>query len=127
VTLRDFLIAGAARPFAWGVCDCSLWPADWLVESRGVDPVPDLRGTYSCWIGAIRRVRRAGGLAWIFGPRLEAIGMRATLAPAPGDLGVVKVGPHLVGAVRTPSGRWAVKRESGVIIAPFETVLAWTF
>ena len=121
-----FLREGAARPFVWGACDCSLWPADWVASRVGFDPAADLRGTYSCWLGAVRRMRRAGGLPWLFGPRLEACGMRPTNEPAPGAVGVVLAPMGLVGAVRTKHG-WAVKREQGVIIAPYRTVLAWDF
>ncbi len=126
MTLPEFLVEGASKPFVWGVCDCSLWPADWIATSRGCDPAADLRGTYSCWMGAVRRIRRSGGLAWIFAPRLEAIGMRATIRPRFGDLGVVQAPMGIVGAIRAQSG-WAVKRETGVMIEPFETIAAWAF
>ena len=108
------------------MCDCSLWPADWVALRVGFDPAADLRGTYACPTGAIRRMRRAGGLAWLFGPRAEACGMRVAAAPRPGDIGVVRAPAGFVGAIRTTRG-WAVKREHGVIVAPYPTILAWTF
>ena len=38
MTLAEFLREGAAKPFVWGRCDCSLWPADWVASQVGFDP-----------------------------------------------------------------------------------------
>ena len=124
--LATFLREHAASPLVWGEDDCSLFVANWLRASRGVDPALDLRGTYSCWLGAIRRIRRAGGLVWLFGPRLEAIGMHVTDAPQSGDVAVVSAPAGDVGAIRTAHG-WAAKTTGGVIVAAFEPVMAWMF
>ena len=45
--LNEFLARARQREFIWGVHDCCLFAADWVLEQTGVDPAAQFRGTYS--------------------------------------------------------------------------------
>lgn len=75
-----------ARPFEWGVHDCTLFAADCVLAVTGVDHAADFRGKYTTEIGARKLLLRAGGLEAI------AIGsLGAEIHPAlaqAGDVGM---------------------------------------
>ena len=49
------------QPFEWGVNDCCLFAADWLVILTGIDPAADVRG-YTGELEAWRIVKDKGGV-----------------------------------------------------------------
>ncbi|MQT13635.1 DUF6950 family protein [Segnochrobactrum spirostomi] len=53
--LREF-----RTPFAWGVADCVTWAADCALALTGVDPIADIRGTYTTERGAQRILVKRG-------------------------------------------------------------------
>lgn len=77
--------------FDWGVRDCLLRLADWVVVARGVDPAADLRGSYSTMLGAARIVRDAGGMVPLMDQRLSSVGIRRTTEPGRGDIAVLSI------------------------------------
>lgn len=59
---EDRLIAKSMRPhkFEWGVCDCALDGADWVLEITGVDIARKFRGKYKTLRGAVGALKRYG-------------------------------------------------------------------
>ncbi len=49
-------------PFAWGVNDCCLFAADWVLAATGRDLAAEYRGQYATALGALRFVESAGGV-----------------------------------------------------------------
>lgn len=100
--LSVFLRAREIMGFEWGVNDCALFAADWVLECTGVDPAAWYRGRYNTEIGAGRALIEAGfsgGLAdavtAVLGPGSDKVLMaqRGDVAIMPNDgspaLGVV--------------------------------------
>lgn len=50
-----------SRPFAWGPCDCCTAACDVFAALWGIDPMAPVRG-YGGPLGALRMIRRAGGM-----------------------------------------------------------------
>lgn len=124
--LAAFLREGAARPFAWGACDCCTFACAWIERRRGVDPSAPWRGRYRSVRGALRQMRRGGGdLLAVVTKAMRSAGLNETSDPQPGDVGVVRTPAGLALAIRTPLG-WAGKAESGVVTAPYPCLLAWS-
>lgn len=49
-------------PFAWGVNDCCLFAADWVLAATGRDIAADYRGRYTTALPAMRFVELGGGV-----------------------------------------------------------------
>ena len=119
----DALVSTSLRlPFAWGVHDCCLFAANWVLAATGTDPAADVRGTYSTAAQASALVQRLGGL--------QALGARAGAAVAPllaqaGDVGLVHDGERDLLAVCT-GPHWVAPTRRGLAVLPFNTAtLAW--
>lgn len=121
--LADYLRASGARPFAWGACDCCTWVCDWVVLRRGVDPAARWRGRYRTARAAHRNLKN--GLVSVASESMASAGLSATDDPQPGDVGVVLTGQGQSLAIKTVTG-WAGKAETGVVVAPFPVLAAWT-
>lgn len=126
-----FLKDMARRPFVYGHTDCALFVADWMLsQGRNHDPAEDYRGTYDSEATCDRVLRSRGGLLRIFRSLAADLGLQRTVCPEPGDVAVVRIytseGSRHYGAVRTPSGRWAVKCTRGILIlTSVKVVAAW--
>lgn len=126
MTLADYLRAGAARPFVWDACDCCSWACAWVLLRRGVDPSAAWRGRYRTARGALRHIRRAGGdLLAVASAAMADAGLVVTSSPQPGDIGVILSAQGQALALRTPTG-WAAKASVGIIVAPFDSLRAWS-
>lgn len=105
MTPRDFIAAASRQPFAWGRHDCLLLAADWVRTATGRDPAEAWRGTYASALGALRLIRRAGGLEALARTAMSSAGgagFPETTAPRDGDVAIV------AGAVEHRKGRpWA--------------------
>jgi hypothetical protein len=123
--LRAFLLRSAALPFVWGERDCSLWPAEWIAERRGVDPAASLRGRYDTALGCARLLRREGGLARLASRLAADVGLHETNAPRSGDVACVVMGRHEVLAIRTAL-RWAGKSPGGITLFSAPVIVAWS-
>ena len=53
--------------FIWGAADCMLSIGDYIAERGGEDVTGMFRGTYSNSIGAMRHMRRFGGVGGLIG------------------------------------------------------------
>lgn len=125
MTLAEHLALGARTPFAWGVCDCSLWVADWIAARRGIDPAAHLRGRYATARGARRAVHRAGGMEAMMRDALASAGLSETADPRPGDVALVQghAGPTM--AIRGARG-WHLKAPHGIAYGPRTLIQAWS-
>jgi hypothetical protein len=124
MTLPTFLTTLAGRPFRWGRTDCCLVLADWLLASgRNRDVAEHLRGTYHDEVGC-GAVLSAGGGVLRIGRRLADEACLERIDPrdaGPGAIAVVRHGrdgeaARHYGAIRTPSGRWAIKATDGLLM-----------
>lgn len=124
--LADFLRAETAKAMAWGQWDCGLRIADWLVERLGVpDPAAHLRGRYtdqqSCeaLIGSPYPI--------VIARLIRGAGLKATINPQAGDVGIIRSNGTMVGAIRTAGG-WTFPTAKGILrLHPDQTrcALAW--
>lgn len=60
--LIDLIEARKTQPFAWGINDCCLWPADAVLAMTGRDPASAYRGAYANARAAQTALARVGGL-----------------------------------------------------------------
>lgn len=116
-SLSTFLRADAARPFAWGVRDCGLRLADWVLFRRGVDPAADVRGTYGD-AEELAALMGWGGLPRFVDRIACRAGLVRTSAPVPGDIAVISLrGQAPQGAIRL-NGGWSILADGGVARVP---------
>ena len=131
--LADWLAREGARPVVWGVNDCCLFVADWVVAVTGRDPATPWRGAYRGERAAHRILTRGGGLLAVVAPAFDGVGLARTDDPLTGDIGVVvapvavrrgRIVERPVAALRV--GRlWAVKSQSGIAAGEFVALAAW--
>lgn len=130
MTLGEYLTRAAARPWIWGKEDCSSFPADWIFEQTGVDPMDAWRGGYVSESEANDLIAQAGGLAVLFGEGIDPIWPR-THEPREGAVGVISLpgadgAPIDVGAIHT-GRRWSIKSPRGLalISSPLTVRAIW--
>lgn len=117
----------------WGVCDCILWPADWVVVSGWPDPAAPWRGRYRTALGAGRIAASAGGLEPMWLEQAARIGLAQTDRPIAGDVGLLRretrgCGPTLrgiVGGIYLGGGEWASRTPGGVRTGRAKAIRAW--
>jgi hypothetical protein len=124
-----FLQRYASRRFQYGACDCCTFLADWILATgRNRDPAEGYRGTYNDEASCLAVLRAAGGLLRLV-RYLAADFCLARVEPATAPCGAIAVVRHQgrhFGAIRTPSGRWAIKCNDGlVMLRDVRVVAAW--
>lgn len=130
MTLGEYLARAAARPWCWGAEDCSTFPADWILDQDGSDPMAAWRGLYASESEAHDLIAQAGGLAVLFGEGIDPIWARCEAARE-GAIGVISLagedGAAIdVGAIHTGK-RWTIKSPRGLalITAPLAVRAIW--
>lgn len=126
-TLYACLHRWMAQPFVWGVSDCSLAVADYLVALGYADPAADLRGQYDNAASCHRLTGWLRDPVAAVRPRFETIGLVPTTEPQRGDVGVIRI--RAEGAVTVVTAvclgeNWAVKGEHRVTVGQALDVLA---
>lgn len=127
--LTPFLRDLAARPFAWGECDCALALGAWWAANHGVDPTLRLRGSYHDEESCAALLARSGHLPRAAARLAREAGAKRSDGASPGDFAVIRFGDRWYGAIRAQSGRWVVKGSNGVIALPaasVRVVIAWS-
>lgn len=123
----SYLRAAAGQPFAWGMLDCSLFMAGWVLARTGIDPAAALRGRYGTERGALRLARRLGGMEAVARRQMAAAGFATTREPVPGDVGIIahpQIGPTC--AILSEIG-WLTKTPAGVRGgAHYPVIVAWS-
>lgn len=115
--LGDHLKLAAETPWEWGVSDCSTFPADWILDQTGRDPMAEWRGLYGCEFEVYRLIAEAGGLVNLFSRGIDPIWPRAKEV-SEGAVGVVSLngedGVRIdLGAIHTGK-RWAIRSPRGL-------------
>lgn len=123
--LSAFLRADAVRPLVWGVRDCGLRLADWVLACRGLDPAAGVRGRYSDAAG-LARLMGWGGLPRFVDRLALGAGLCRTQKPRRGDIGVIAIaGLPPQGAIRV-SGGWSILADGGVArVSDAHVIAAW--
>jgi hypothetical protein len=117
MTLATFLSADAARPFEWGVRDCGLRLADWVLARHGVDPAADVRGAYNN-ADELAVLMGWGGLPRFVDRLARHAGLERVSEPKPGDIAVISLREQPPqGAIRLDRG-WSILADGGVARVP---------
>lgn len=132
--LAAWLDQAVDTPRQWGVHDCNLWPADWVVRCGHADPAAEWRGLYTTPLGAARLVEDAGGMTQLWCDAANGVGLVVTPRPLAGDVGLIEVmtsdrDPLAIfgrcGAICMGAGQWAVVSEHGLFMAQRPVIAAW--
>lgn len=114
--LKAFLAALAREPFAFGTTDCASILGRWWELNHGRNPAAHLVGTYSDTAGCLAVLILNRGLLRLVQAICRSVGAKRTNEPKPGDVAVVNWSRRHFGAIRTPSGKWAIKATDGLVI-----------
>jgi hypothetical protein len=103
-----------------------MFVAEWVREQVGQDPAEPWRGRYSTERGALRRLRKAGGMIALVDTGLNAVGMTRTATPGRGDVAVVCGAEGETGAIIT--GEFSASLgQRGLFFRKAPIVGAWSF
>lgn len=123
--LSDFLRAQAALPFSWDGGHCLSMLGDWYRITTGRDPIPEFRGRAMTEDDCAAVLAAAGGLARFVARRCRDLGAPRVHAPAPGCIAVVRYQGQHFGALRTATGRWAIRGPRLIVTRDCRLVAAW--
>lgn len=132
--LEAFLEAETAAAFEWGVRDCWLLPADWVLARTGRDPAAPWRGRYASALGATRLINRGGGPEAFAGASLGACDWVRSASVRRGQVGLVMaaietthgVRQALVGGIALGGGWWATRNgPGGLVMGLAEPMVFW--
>lgn len=133
VSLDAFIARSRRRPWQWGVADCAMWAADWVLEATGIDPATRYRGAYHDADRAQALLKQEGGYVPLIGWRMDQAGFQRTQSPQTGDIGIVNAPVGLcdrmpvvgtICAIRRGS-MWVARSARGLHHQDFPLVTAW--
>lgn len=134
--MKDFIAEGGLVPWRWGEHDCTIRPADWVLERRGLDPAFSFRSAYATAEECRALLKREGGLVRLVSRAMAECGLAETAAPVLGDVGIVsapiavrgrRVLNAPVGAICAGDGQWAVLLENqGYGVGEATPLAAWS-
>lgn len=131
--LDPFFNARRDVPFAWGVHDCCLFPADAILALTGVDIADDFRGKYHDEASAFALIQSVTGgstvadaAAWCANKH-GLVELQYPLMAQRGDLVVVQNGENLIAGLVHLNGKHVVSiAESGPVpLSILSIVRAW--
>ena len=114
--LAGYLREAAGRRFGFGEWDCALFCAEWVRRRKGVDPAAALRGHYHTPLGALRLLRRHGGLVALFDSCANRVGAVRYASLRRGDVAIVESGGALVSGIVTGPCIACLGAERGIVI-----------
>lgn len=118
--ISDYLAQVGPEPFAYGAMDCAQFVGRWVELVRGEHP-GSVVGGYRGEDEARAIIRRHGGVRKLARYLVDQNGMVAVDAPRPGDIGVVSIGKRrLAFGIYAGSGKWVVKTDRGLCVAPLK-------
>jgi hypothetical protein len=131
--LPAFLAARKAAPFAWGVNDCCMFPADAIQAITSTDIAGDFRGKYTDQASALALIKTVTGGTTVAdaaahcATKAGLVEWKFPLQAQRGDLVVLQDGANLIGAIVSGDGRYAVTAaEGGMKYFPLRQVTrAW--
>lgn len=101
LTLDSFLMAASERPFSWSSWDCLSWFGEWIAQSHGINPAVPFTRRYSTDRGALRLIRKHGGMAGVVDAAVTPLGIGRTDDPQPGDIAIVDAPEGEMGGIVT--------------------------
>lgn len=114
-----FIESRRFQPFQWGVNDCALFAADWVLLLTGVDHAEGLRGQYHDEAGAQRLIARAGGM--------QAFARKLPEKPAglvqKGDVVLALIDERLTFGLALGNGHWCAPGERGLVFRQMSDVV----
>lgn len=122
--LTEFLARAEARRFQPGEWDCCLMVADWVRECTGIDGAAPWRGRYRTVQGFLRHLRAGGGVEGVMSQGAALAGLRETMEPKRGDIGVIEAAGAKVGAICT-GRQWVAVGQRGLSAIAAEPLRAW--
>ena len=125
--LAGYLREATGRRFGFGEFDCALFCAGWVQVRKGIDPAAAWRGHYHTLTGAVRLLKRHGGLVELFDSCLDRVGAVRYGAARRGDIAIVDSGRGLVSGIVTGPCIACLGAEHGIVmrhrdLAPFVAV-----
>ena len=125
MTLEEYF--ATCRRCQYGIKDCCLFPADWILARTGFDPAADVRGRYNSEATALKFILAGGGIFRLIDRHCRAAGLKRTTDPVDGDIGCVKVDGVAVGSIMK-NGLWWVMAPAGKFpVRDAKLMMAWTF
>ena len=112
--LSEYLASISGRRWRPGVLDCGMFMADWVIRCGFADPISDIRGTYRSAAEFNDIIEREGGFLDCADARLTSVGLRAGVAPQPGD--IIAVNAPYASGLRRPTGAIAVDTDRRAVL-----------
>ena len=128
MTLGEYL--KAPRP-AWDFRsqDCCRWVARWIVSQGHADPMDFIGARYATRIGALRLIKRGGGLVALWSRGMAGAGMAETCEAKAGDVAVMSV-PTEDGIGEAcgiwTGDRWGMLHERGLVFGVGTPLKIWS-
>lgn len=113
----------AQSAFAWGTSDCLVSVVRYVAEAAG-RPMPRWP-RYSSGAGALRILRRHGGLEGYATTVLERLGCTRTEFPARGDVGLIDIPGTGPTACLCLGDKWAARGQDGVVMFALDAEAIW--
>lgn len=128
MTLGEYLLFAAKRPWGWGTHDCCTFASQWAIIRGNPDPMAYLRGRYSTAGEAVRVLVKHGGLLAVTTRGMIEAGVPEADFPRAGDIGVVQrpteEGLNQACGIYTGE-RWATLGLRGMDCGPAEILGLW--
>jgi len=126
--LDAFLAEKAALPWAWGVVDCCMVPADWAIANGYGDLMALERGKYADEAGAQAVIVRRGGLFPIVSDGCARAGLVQAEVPSRGVIAVIGslLAPSRQWGAIWDGTRWLVRDATGFTAVTARPLAMWT-
>lgn len=121
--IATYLKRTSASAFAYGRCDCVLWPAGLVLEATGTDPALRFRGQYDSFFSYRQLLIENGGMVRLCDEMMKVF----PSGEAENGVGLVRLqSGHYVGCILC-SGRVIMKTRRGVVSpGKFNLVRGWS-
>jgi hypothetical protein len=127
--LGPYLAQAMQTPWSWGSHDCCTFIANWSIERGHRDPMAFIRDRYVGESGALRAVKRGGGLLKLVSRGMASADIpRVDDNPQAGDVAVIKIETEdrLDEACAIWTGRrWAALGVRGITCGPAQPLAIW--
>jgi hypothetical protein len=123
--LMQFFDRSMRNPHVLGTNDCMLDVADWLDFAGGMDVARDWRGHYASEEELDAILAPMGGFVAAMKTEAARIRLKETIAPRPGDVGIIEAVGKPMGAIMIMSRRWRVRSPRGFATVTATPIVAW--
>jgi hypothetical protein len=126
--LGEYIRGAIARPWEWGEVDCCTFAADWAVLCGRADPMGFIRGCYHTELGALRKIKKGGGLVALWTRGMAEAGIPEADSPHAGDIGVIARATDCrtnEAAAIYAGERWVTLGARGIDSGPADVLALW--